>query len=122
MLHRHAVVNPSIGSVSQQAPLLNFNFARDSTKTASSAVNGQWTLPKSSKTIPCPMSGEDFIRVPDTQPDEAQPFIDSLKSVPKSGLHNPYKNPERYSLILLERQHSWKGVLARRRMRLSSIW
>lgn len=41
------------------------------------------------------MTGEDFMLIPDTQRDEAQPFIDSLKAVPKTGLHNPFKNPER---------------------------
>lgn len=74
----------------------NFNFLNVARTALSNAVNGQWTLPASSKPIPCPMTGEDFIRVPDTQREEAQPFIDSLKSVPKSGLHNPYKHPERY--------------------------
>ena len=34
--------------------------------------------------------------IPDTQENEIQPFIDSLRKVPKSGLHNPLKNPERY--------------------------
>lgn len=32
----------------------------------------------------------------DTSSDELRPFIHSLKSCPKSGLHNPLKNPERY--------------------------
>lgn len=59
-------------------------------------MNGEWCLPKKSKAIPCPMTGEDFMLIPDTQPDEVQPFIDSLKAVPKTGLHNPFKNPERY--------------------------
>ena len=34
--------------------------------------------------------------VPDTQGDELGPFIQSMKSVPKSGVHNPLKNVERY--------------------------
>ena len=29
------------------------------------------------------------------QPDEVEPFVRSLKAVPKSGQHNPLKNPER---------------------------
>lgn len=32
------------------------------------------------------------------QSDELEPFIASLADVPKSGLHNPLKNPERYLL------------------------
>ena len=41
-----------------------------------------------------PMNGEAFLKVPATQNHE--PFIAGLKSCPKSGLHNPLKNPERY--------------------------
>ena len=58
-------------------------------------MGGKWALPKASKAIPCPMTGEDFIKIPDTQPEDSQPFIDALKAVPKSGMHNPLKNPER---------------------------
>ena len=41
-----------------------------------------------------PMNGEKFLKIPDTS-DHAE-FIAGLKSCPKSGLHNPLKNPERY--------------------------
>lgn len=41
-----------------------------------------------------PMNGQKFLRVPDTR--DHAPFIAGLKSCPKSGLHNPLKNPERY--------------------------
>jgi len=34
--------------------------------------------------------------VPDTQPSELTPFIESMNRVPKSGVHNPLKNVERY--------------------------
>eukprot|EP00884_Botryococcus_braunii_P001748 jgi/Botrbrau1/11574/Bobra.60_1s0024.1 len=61
-------------------------------------VNGEWTLPASSKVIPDPLNGEGFISVPMTQSSEIKPFVESLKAVPKSGLHNPIKNPERYTL------------------------
>ena len=37
-------------------------------------------------------------RVPDTQGDELVPFVENLAQVPKSGLHNPLLNPERYLL------------------------
>lgn len=59
------------------------------------AVNGEWGLPAKSKTIPDPLNGEPFIKLPDTQLDEIDPFVQSLRAVPKSGLHNPLKNPER---------------------------
>jgi 1-pyrroline-5-carboxylate dehydrogenase len=34
--------------------------------------------------------------IPNTTSNDIQPFIDSLRLIPKSGLHNPYKNPHRY--------------------------
>jgi 1-pyrroline-5-carboxylate dehydrogenase len=44
--------------------------------------------------IPDPLYGGDFLQVPDTR--ELAPFIKSLRQCPKSGLHNPLKNPQRY--------------------------
>jgi 1-pyrroline-5-carboxylate dehydrogenase len=41
-----------------------------------------------------PMSGEIFVREPHTS--DFSPYVDGLKSCPKSGLHNPLKNPQRY--------------------------
>eukprot|EP00798_Chlamydomonas_sp_ICE-L_P031866 gene31866-7073_t len=61
-------------------------------------VGGKWFNPAKSRTLPDPMNGEPFMTVPDTSASEIQPFVDSLKSVPKSGVHNPIKNPERYLL------------------------
>lgn len=59
------------------------------------AVGGKWAHARAQITLPDPMNGEPFLKAPDTQPDEIQPFVHSLKSVPKHGLHNPLKNPER---------------------------
>lgn len=41
-----------------------------------------------------PMNGQHFLKVPDTE--DHAPYIEGLKSCPKSGMHNPLKNPERY--------------------------
>ena len=41
-----------------------------------------------------PMNGEKFLVVPETR--DHAPFIAGLKSCPKSGAHNPLKNPDRY--------------------------
>ncbi|MBT8093434.1 MAG: aldehyde dehydrogenase family protein [Gammaproteobacteria bacterium] len=41
-----------------------------------------------------PLNGEGFLAVPDTQ--DLAPFIDGLRSCPKSGLHNPLRNNDRY--------------------------
>ena len=59
------------------------------------AVGGQWTTTAKTRSLPDPLNGSRFMEVPDTQIQEAGPFIESLKAVPKTGLHNPWKNPER---------------------------
>jgi 1-pyrroline-5-carboxylate dehydrogenase len=41
------------------------------------------------------MNGEAFVSYPDTQVSEIDHFVTSLNACPKSGLHNPFKNPER---------------------------
>lgn len=61
-------------------------------------VNGQWTGSERNFTLPDPLNGEEFIRVPDTTISELEPFTTSMRKVPKSGLHNPLKNVERYLL------------------------
>jgi 1-pyrroline-5-carboxylate dehydrogenase len=62
-------------------------------------VNGEWVASRQYKAIIDPMTGKDMISVPDTQMDEIEPFVDSLASVPRTGLHNPYKNKERYLML-----------------------
>ena len=62
---------------------------------ARSLVAGSWIdgtdfLP----VIPDPLSGGAFLKIPDTR--NIDPFIKSLRTCPKSGLHNPRKNPQRY--------------------------
>jgi len=60
------------------------------------------------------------------QPEETGPFVESLRAVPKSGLHNPLKNPERCArpaarpaasapgLAALSSQPPWRGKLTLR--------
>ena len=59
-------------------------------------VFGEWQKTEKYITLPDPMNGEAFLRCPDTQVYEIEPFVSSLKSVPISGLHNPMKKPHRY--------------------------
>ena len=46
-----------------------------------------------------PLTGKPMYSFPDTQMDEIDPFVESLASTPKTGLHNPYKNKERYLML-----------------------
>lgn len=59
------------------------------------AVSGEWKTTEQQETIPDPMNGEPFVQYSSTQMHETAPFVEALKKVPKSGLHNAYKNPER---------------------------
>ena len=65
----------------------------------SNCVAGQWNpTTRSHIVIPHPLDKQApaIFTIPDTQIDEVQPYIESLRACPKSGLHNPLKNPERY--------------------------
>lgn len=61
-------------------------------------VNGTWTPSTNSLIIPNPMdkNAPAVCTIPDTRSDELGPFIESMNTVPKSGVHNPLKNVERY--------------------------
>ena len=66
------------------------------------AVNGEWGLPAKSKTIPDPLNGEPFIKLPDTQLNEIDPFVQSLRAVPNQhGLAPQPGTPQRTSRLLL---------------------
>jgi len=60
-------------------------------------VKGQWEYSgeKQGEVID-PMNGKVMHTFPDVQKAEAQPYIEDLASCPKTGLHNPFKNKERY--------------------------
>mmetsp|Transcript_3774 Transcript_3774/g.8310 ORF Transcript_3774/g.8310 Transcript_3774/m.8310 type:complete len:548 (+) Transcript_3774:71-1714(+) len=66
--------------------------------SVSNLVSGSWTTAASSLIIPNPLdkNAPPVCEVPDTQVGELQPFVESLRGVPKSGVHNPLKNVERY--------------------------
>lgn len=74
--------------ISGSSPLQGYN-----------CVNGEWHLPSQSRTLIDPWNGEEFMQIPDPQANEIAPFVESLRRVGKTGLHNPLKNPERYNLM-----------------------
>jgi 1-pyrroline-5-carboxylate dehydrogenase len=61
-------------------------------------VDGKWFSAATTMEIIHPMDKDapPIFTIPDTTTDEIAPFVESLKKVPKSGVHNPFKNPERY--------------------------
>ncbi|KMZ56434.1 putative aldehyde dehydrogenase [Zostera marina] len=61
-------------------------------------VQGKWERSSSWNTILDPLNGEPFIKVYEVKGNEIEPFVQSLSKCPKSGIHNPFKSPERYLL------------------------
>lgn len=59
-------------------------------------VHGKWVGSSNWNTIVDPLNGEPFIKVAEVDETGVQPFVESLSSCPKHGLHNPFKAPERY--------------------------
>ena len=58
-------------------------------------VGGEWVdVDGDYEEIVDPMNGEIFLKIPNTRDHEA--YISGLRSCPKSGVHNPLKNPDRY--------------------------
>ena len=84
---------PSWATVEPKALGLECSYA------VPNCVGGNWTMASKSIEIPHPLDKDapyPIFTIPDTQVDELQPFIESLRKVPKSGMHNPLKNPHRY--------------------------
>lgn len=61
-------------------------------------LKGKWVTASNEQVIIDPLNGDNFLYVPSTNKVESKDFVDSAQSCPKSGLHNPIKNPERYLL------------------------
>lgn len=70
--------------------------------TQQSLLAGEWLAPSPSaryETVPDPLNGEPFLRVPSPSAADLAPWVASAGSVTKSGLHNPFKNPARYVML-----------------------
>ena len=60
-------------------------------------VGGEWKKSKAEIFIPHPLDStkQSIFSVPDTDVSELGPYFESLRKVPKSGVHNPLKNVSR---------------------------
>jgi 1-pyrroline-5-carboxylate dehydrogenase len=61
-------------------------------------VGGQWTHAAQRMEIihPLDRDAHPIFTISDTSVEELTPFVESLRKVSKSGVHNPLKNPDRY--------------------------
>ena len=90
-------------------PLLKRNFgiklkdfselnSKDKYWKLSNFINGEWRSTAKYEDFPDPMKGNKLIDVPLTEKSEMTDIINLMNACPKSGLHNPLKNVERYLL------------------------
>ncbi|KRX08655.1 Aldehyde/histidinol dehydrogenase [Pseudocohnilembus persalinus] len=61
-------------------------------------IGGKWVSSSKTQQIVDPYNGGNFYQVPLIDNQQAQQVIELAKKVPKSGLHNPLRNPERYQM------------------------
>ena len=73
------------------------NMSNSITKL-SNFVNGEFHSTKNYEEFPCPLKGTKFLEVPLTNTTEMKEFKNFINSTPRSGLHNPMKNVDRYLL------------------------
>eukprot|EP00521_Asterionellopsis_glacialis_P006195 CAMPEP_0195285262 /NCGR_PEP_ID=MMETSP0707-20130614/3166_1 /TAXON_ID=33640 /ORGANISM="Asterionellopsis glacialis, Strain CCMP134" /LENGTH=562 /DNA_ID=CAMNT_0040344733 /DNA_START=170 /DNA_END=1858 /DNA_ORIENTATION=- len=98
MTRRCGLSTSAVPSWATYDPLL-LGESEDEVYAVSNLVNGTWTSAKQTMDIPHPLDYDKapLFSIPDTQGgEELQPFIESLRRVKKSGMHNPLKNVERY--------------------------
>jgi 1-pyrroline-5-carboxylate dehydrogenase len=81
-----ASVNP--WTMSAEEPAVGMNLC-----------GGEWSSAASTVTHVDPLNGDEFMVVPDTTVDEIAPFVERMANAPRTGLHNPIKNPERYNML-----------------------
>lgn len=62
-------------------------------------VQGEWKTTENYIDLIDPMNGKVMMKLPDTQVEEIGPFVESLDMCPKTGLHNPFRNKERYLML-----------------------
>ena len=74
-------------------------MSKSSPAIGKNLVGGQWTDTATQHEVLDPLNGEAFCLVPDTQSSEIGPFVQRMKDCPRTGLHNPMKNVERYNML-----------------------
>lgn len=79
--------------------LSDFATAQSLPHTVNNLLGGKWVGSASSETIVDPLNGSTMLTVPRTAASEIQPFIDSLATCSKTGLHNPFRNIDRYLML-----------------------
>src|SRR5690606_14688217 len=70
----------------------------DEPGTVRNLLAGEWLAADAVRDdIVDPLNGRNFLRVPDTG--DYALFVERLRDCPRTGLHNPLKNPQRYVML-----------------------
>ncbi|KAB9334811.1 hypothetical protein FH972_027025 [Carpinus fangiana] len=93
-IHSIPFATVDVGEISGSQPAEVHNLSR-----SPPLVQGKWKGSSSWNTLLDPLNGEPFIKVAEVDETGLRPFIESLSKCPKPGLHNPFKEPERYLLF-----------------------
>jgi len=86
----------SLSSLSKWATIDPVNVSKSHPHRVLNFVSGEWKRSSHEISLPDPLNGDIFMHVSDTKVEETTEFLNNLRSVSKTGLHNPFKHPERY--------------------------
>lgn len=86
-------------SVPSWATVDPFTMSAAAPAVGKNLCGGIWMEAKAQHTVIDPLNGDPYMIVPNTSMEEIGPFVDRMKNCPRSGLHNPIKNVERYNML-----------------------
>jgi 1-pyrroline-5-carboxylate dehydrogenase len=89
----------AMSSVPSWATVDPWSMSAASPATGKNLVGGEWVDANATHGVIDPLNGETFALVPDTKESEAGPFIERMRTCPRSGVHNPIKNVGRYLML-----------------------
>lgn len=89
----------AMSTVPSWATVDPWTMSADKPAVGKNLCGGVWTDAAATHAIVDPLNGEEFCLVPNTTVDEIGPFVERMKNCPRSGLHNPLKNVERYNML-----------------------
>ena len=92
------MIRSNVRSMSSLRAWATVDPSSDEPMVVLNRVNGIWSKSKAPLVkVPDPLNSKnDSLQlVQNTQLDEIEPFLESLRACKKSGLHNPLKNPQR---------------------------
>jgi len=93
---RHLVSARGVSSVPAWATCNPATMSHQNPAEGRNLCAGEWSSAAKVKDIVDPLTGAVFMKVPDTGMNEIEPFIKHMASTPRTGLHNPQRNVERY--------------------------